>query len=140
MGKSFIFFTIAMDHDANLRSGGVRGIIALDVLRAIEQSLGGKIPVQRFFDLIVGTRFVSHIKILDRLSFGLLDNLPTVLEESLLWESELSIGQSETVSRDSHRYVTKLLRHEHCTRLLLQKLSKHYDTEANLRPNHYVEL
>ncbi len=36
--------------------GGVRGIVELEVLRAIENALGGKIPVQRFFDLIVGTR------------------------------------------------------------------------------------
>ncbi len=36
--------------------GGGRGIVELEVLRAIENALGGKIPVQRFFDLIVGTR------------------------------------------------------------------------------------
>lgn len=36
--------------------GGVRGIIELEVLRAIERAIGGRIPVQRFFDLIVGTR------------------------------------------------------------------------------------
>lgn len=37
-------------------SGGMRGIIELEVLRAIEQAIGGKIPIQAFFDLIVGTR------------------------------------------------------------------------------------
>jgi patatin-like phospholipase/acyl hydrolase len=41
---------------AKVGRGGVRGIIELEVLRAIECSLGGKIPVQRFFDLIVGTK------------------------------------------------------------------------------------
>lgn len=39
-----------------LRSGGVRGIMELEVLKAIETELGGKIPIQAFFDLIVGTR------------------------------------------------------------------------------------
>lgn len=41
---------------ANTFSGGIRGIIELEILRAIELALGGKIPIQRFFDLIVGTR------------------------------------------------------------------------------------
>lgn len=35
--------------------GGVRGIVELCVLKAIEDELHG-IPLQRFFDLIVGTR------------------------------------------------------------------------------------
>ena len=38
-----------------LDGGGIRGIVELEVLRAIEQALGGEIPVQDFFDLIVGT-------------------------------------------------------------------------------------
>ncbi|KAK3658833.1 hypothetical protein LTR56_001704 [Elasticomyces elasticus] len=38
-----------------LDGGGIRGIIELEVLRTIEKSLGGKIPIQAFFDLIVGT-------------------------------------------------------------------------------------
>lgn len=37
----------------------MRGILELEVLRAVELALGGKIPIQAFFDLIVGTRFVS---------------------------------------------------------------------------------
>ena len=36
--------------------GGIRGIVMLEVLRAIEKALGGRIPIQNFFDLIVGTR------------------------------------------------------------------------------------
>lgn len=36
--------------------GGVRGIVELEVLRAIERALGGELPIQGFFDLIVGTR------------------------------------------------------------------------------------
>ncbi|KAE9377253.1 hypothetical protein N431DRAFT_542623 [Stipitochalara longipes BDJ] len=39
----------------SLDGGGIRGIIELEVLRAIERAMGGRIPVQRFFDLIVGT-------------------------------------------------------------------------------------
>ena len=38
-------------------SGGMRGILELEVLRAIELALGDKIPIQAFFDLIVGTRY-----------------------------------------------------------------------------------
>ena len=37
--------------------GGIRGIVELEVLRALEKSLGGRIPIQAFFDLIVGTRY-----------------------------------------------------------------------------------
>ena len=39
----------------SLDGGGIRGIVQLEVLRAIEQSLGGYLPIQSFFDLIVGT-------------------------------------------------------------------------------------
>ena len=39
----------------SLDGGGIRGIVQLEVLRAIEQSLGGFLPIQSFFDLIVGT-------------------------------------------------------------------------------------
>lgn len=38
-----------------LDGGGIRGIVELEILRQIEQSLGVQIPVQAFFDLIVGT-------------------------------------------------------------------------------------
>ena len=38
------------------KSGGVRGIVELQVLLEIERKLGGKIRIQEFFDLIVGTR------------------------------------------------------------------------------------
>lgn len=40
-------------------SGGVRGIVALEVLRELEKYLGGKIHIQDFFDLIVGTRYIA---------------------------------------------------------------------------------
>lgn len=36
--------------------GGVRGIAELEILRLLHRALGGKIPLQDFFDLIVGTR------------------------------------------------------------------------------------
>ncbi|KAK3115116.1 hypothetical protein LTR53_005893, partial [Teratosphaeriaceae sp. CCFEE 6253] len=39
----------------SLDGGGIRGIVQLEVLRAIEQAVGGFLPVQSFFDLIVGT-------------------------------------------------------------------------------------
>ena len=40
-------------------SGGIRGIIELEALRTIEEQLGGALPIQAFFDLIVGTRYGS---------------------------------------------------------------------------------
>nr|POE62816.1 calcium-independent phospholipase a2-gamma [Quercus suber] len=39
----------------SLDGGGIRGIVQLEVLRAIEQAMGGFLPIQAFFDLIVGT-------------------------------------------------------------------------------------
>ncbi|PIA80036.1 hypothetical protein CB0940_12119 [Cercospora beticola] len=39
----------------SLDGGGVRGIVELEVLHAIERELDGSLPVQAFFDLIVGT-------------------------------------------------------------------------------------
>lgn len=39
----------------SLDGGGIRGVVQLEVLRAIEQALGSHLPVQSFFDLIVGT-------------------------------------------------------------------------------------
>lgn len=41
-------------------SGGIRGIVELEVLSRIEQVLGGKISITKFVDLIVGTRCVSQ--------------------------------------------------------------------------------
>ncbi|KAK5360276.1 hypothetical protein LTS13_010366 [Exophiala xenobiotica] len=38
-----------------LDGGGIRGIVELEVLREVEQALGGRIPLLAFFDLIVGT-------------------------------------------------------------------------------------
>lgn len=37
-------------------SGGIRGIVELEILRQIEKELGGGINIQSLFDLIVGTR------------------------------------------------------------------------------------
>lgn len=39
----------------------MRGIVELEVLKAIERQLPPHIPVRSFFDLIVGTRFVHWI-------------------------------------------------------------------------------
>lgn len=42
-------------HILSIDGGGVRGIISLNILAAIEYRMGGKIPISRFFDLIGGT-------------------------------------------------------------------------------------
>jgi hypothetical protein len=39
----------------SLDGGGIRGIVQLEILRALEQALGDRIPVQRLFDLMVGS-------------------------------------------------------------------------------------
>ena len=36
----------------------MRGIVKLEVLKAIEEKLPPRIPVREFFDLIIGTSFV----------------------------------------------------------------------------------
>lgn len=36
----------------------MRGIVELEVLKAIQEKLPPRIPIRNFFDLIVGTRFV----------------------------------------------------------------------------------
>ena len=38
-------------------SGGIRGIVELEVLSAIQKAMGNKIPLQACFDLIVGTGY-----------------------------------------------------------------------------------
>ena len=39
----------------SLDGGGIRSVVQLEILRAIENDLGGDMPVQKFFDLMVGT-------------------------------------------------------------------------------------
>ncbi|KAF2019496.1 hypothetical protein BU24DRAFT_431280 [Aaosphaeria arxii CBS 175.79] len=39
----------------SLDGGGARGAVLLEILTRIQQELGGRIPIQDFFDLIVGT-------------------------------------------------------------------------------------
>jgi hypothetical protein len=34
----------------------MRGIVEIEVLRTLQQQIGDRIPVQAFFDLIMGTR------------------------------------------------------------------------------------
>jgi hypothetical protein len=39
--------------------GGMRGIVELEILRALQHELPNGIPVQAFFDLVVGTRYTK---------------------------------------------------------------------------------
>jgi patatin-like phospholipase/acyl hydrolase len=50
-----------VDRYAKLHSGGMRGIVILEVLRQIEEEFGRRIPIMNFFDLVVGTRSVMHV-------------------------------------------------------------------------------
>lgn len=47
-----------LENRLTFSSGGVRGITQLVMLQRLERELGGKIPIQSFFDLTVGTRCV----------------------------------------------------------------------------------
>lgn len=51
-------YILIVSHETNQNRGGIRGIVELEVLKAIERQLPPHIPVGSFFDLIVGTRFV----------------------------------------------------------------------------------
>ena len=102
----------------------MRGIVELEILKAIEKELPVNIPVRSFFDLIVGTRFVHSIPLLTpikpprRASFrfcgciiisrhdlmlSIINNLETdtvlVAQGELLhWGLELKDGPSMSVS------------------------------------------
>lgn len=54
----------------------MRGIVELEVLKAIEMKLPPNIPVRSFFDLIVGTRFVHGASFLSLTKF---ENTPLSL-------------------------------------------------------------
>jgi len=43
--------------------GGIRGLVELETLKKIEIALGGNVPIRAFFDLMVGTRFVSEFHV-----------------------------------------------------------------------------
>ncbi|KAK8002141.1 hypothetical protein PG991_014363 [Apiospora marii] len=46
-----------------LDGGGIRGVVQLQILREVERILGPDLPIQVFFDLIVGTNFGGLIAI-----------------------------------------------------------------------------
>ena len=48
--------TIGRRASDNVRRGGIRGIVELEILRQIEKAMGGRLNIHCFFDLIVGTR------------------------------------------------------------------------------------
>ena len=56
-------FIALLDFDTNFvnSSGGIRGIVELTVLEKIEEALDMKVPIQAFFDLIIGTRYVFGV-------------------------------------------------------------------------------
>jgi hypothetical protein len=64
MGECLVcFYTHAFDVCAELTrfSGGVRGIVQLTILEILEERIDLGMPIQQFFDLIVGTRYVLCI-------------------------------------------------------------------------------
>ena len=71
------------DHMLRSPSGGVRAVVQLVILAMIEKRIGLGIPIQEFFDLIVGTRYVSTLLILTLISPGTLTISPLVEAASL---------------------------------------------------------
>ena len=56
MGKEEELVIWAVQVADNAFRGGIRGIVELEILRQIERAMGGRLALQCFFDLIVGTR------------------------------------------------------------------------------------
>ena len=60
MGKFQIrFFEVRI---LTISSGGVRALIELEILALIESRIGFGIPIQEFFDLMIGTRCASLLR------------------------------------------------------------------------------
>lgn len=57
MGEQNTDFSSFRFANMSKTSGGIRGIVELEILRLIELHLGG-IPIRNFFDLVVGTRYI----------------------------------------------------------------------------------
>jgi patatin-like phospholipase/acyl hydrolase len=83
-------------------SGGVRGIVELEVLKAIEKALGGNLSIQAFFDLIVGTRYLKSAPVMANLliyfSTGGIIALGLGVEN---WSVEQCIGKFTSLCGDA---------------------------------------
>ncbi|UKZ82727.1 hypothetical protein TrVFT333_010523 [Trichoderma virens FT-333] len=86
-----------------LDGGGVRGIVELVILQEIEKALGGHIPIQNFFDLIVGTSAggiialclgVKHLRINDCLS-----RFKTLCEKSFIKRGAIKHAPIKNIAR-----------------------------------------
>lgn len=60
----------------------MRGIVELEILKAIEMELPLKIPIISFFDLIVGTRFVH---LLSSLALQIWQHVNFILLRTMRW-------------------------------------------------------
>lgn len=47
-----------------ISSGGIRSIIQLEILKFLEHIIGLEIPIQNFFDLIIGTRYINALSVI----------------------------------------------------------------------------
>lgn len=47
-----------------ISSGGVRSIIQLEILKSLEDVIGLEVPIQNFFDLIIGTRYINILSVI----------------------------------------------------------------------------
>lgn len=61
MGTAARFLALIWDVLTSFLRGGIRGIIELEYLQTLEKALNGRngrLRVQSFFDLVIGTRLV----------------------------------------------------------------------------------
>lgn len=116
----------------NIYRGGIRGIVELEILRLIERAMGGRMPIQSFFDLIVGTRYVSLVSktcIVDDINWTDL-----ALEAS----SRLVLRQSRGQSRNAPE-ILKIFakRRSHVVLLAISPESNGLLTSSNLTLLHF---
>ncbi|KAK4551312.1 hypothetical protein LTR86_011241 [Recurvomyces mirabilis] len=98
-----------------LDGGGIRGIIQLEILRAIEHTMGHGIPIQAFFDLMVGTGtggwIVTKMALRDHSVQRCLDEFKAMCEHVFTPRSNVSakIARFAQVMRRKPCYRTKHL-------------------------------
>lgn len=99
-----------------LDGGGIRGVVQLEVLKAIEQALDDYLPVQSFFDLIVGTGTGGMIAVAlsmqDRSVDAVSDMFTAVCDHAFTPKLTIPIiGPIAAALGSGPRYKTKPLHH-----------------------------
>ncbi|OAP65340.1 hypothetical protein AYL99_01312 [Fonsecaea erecta] len=101
----------------SLDGGGIRGIVQLVLLQQLEKHLGGRIPIQSFFDLVVGTSVGGII--------GAALNVRG-------WSTDRSVAEFKTLCRKAFtpRFPNFIAVNPNGMFSFLRKWTHVYDTEA----------